>query len=991
MKFEVARQPFCDAAARLKEQFADRPVNGAVSAVILNARLSNVAGITGLPYVLPVIEKLVCQLEGMASIRPMMDEGYSLLIEWNAEKKTAALFRAKDGKSEEVSLGDKAGELIRLVSAAEEWGGRINENGELITDLKSPIPGPHYYTNMLIGNRIGFDRALQSTPKSVVDRLGRGSFRSHAATQVLATRWDYLPTENGFPANRQFYLVEDGEVIFYSADPAGENVIDAKCIHSQNHTKIVYTLKNGLIVTRTIFILPQEEGLPLAAEAQMIEVSNAGTEPRRVKICCTGMFGTSATDALTGDVIYTTVIMQSNVIYNDNGDIAAVSYNYKHTWEQGNIRFHTMLVHDGDKTYYPEEYCFSYTDFVGDGTLEHPSGAARLNNKHTRKGPGFFAVSAPLCVEPGKTVQVDNFTCLTSDAVDPDYKGRETLLEQVNALVNRFSDRGAVRELFNRTRDFSAKYTSFLQIEDEDKDFETYVNKNLPFQVFYQTFVSRSFDLTQKGYREIGFREIQDIFSSMYYFVGMGRADVVKQFLCEWTSNVYQMGYANHNFYWKGKEPGLCSDDQLWLLQALDRYVSLTNDYEFLKTEVAMADEDGTMGKRSILDTIKAIILYSSRISVGKHGLPALDSADWNDCLHVDMDCISGPEKQKRYAEQLERTGGNYGDRFESEYSESVMNGFLLKVAVDAAAKFFKELGMTSDEQEMTALSKELYDNLQKNCWKGDFFARVLFNRSNLPEIEYLGAGGDGFSIEEGKPGAYYLNSFGWSILSGVATDEQIAIMLDSAEKYLKTPYGFRLCTGAKYERVADRVSVSLYFIGDRENGGIFKHANMMFAAALVKAANEVKDKKLAQRLTETAYWLVSVIAPYVTLKSPFTVCGNPRFCTQYNNSDTGENIGPTLSGTSTWLLLTIMMLLGITWKDGAIAFRPFLKAEQTRQVLHLDCGAAKYHITIEKPEGYYRAADCGYSFRIDGKEQSESVIPLFTDGKEHTVEFRYL
>jgi len=62
--------------------------------------------------------------------------------------------------------------------------------------------------------------------------------------------------------------------------------------------------------------------------------------------------------------------------------------------------------------------------------------------------------------------------------------------------------------------------------------------------------MSRSFGQTQKGYREIGFREIQDLFASMYYFINIGYQDFVKELLFEWTANVYKMGYANHNFYW---------------------------------------------------------------------------------------------------------------------------------------------------------------------------------------------------------------------------------------------------------------------------------------------------------------------------------------------------------------------------------------------------------------------------------------------------------
>ena len=149
----------------------------------------------------------------------------------------------------------------------------------------------------------------------------------------------------------------------------------------------------------------------------------------------------------------------------------------------------------------------------------------------------------------------------------------------------------------------------------------------------------------------------------MYYFAGMGQQEFVKKLLREWTSNVFKDGYTNHNFYWYGKEPGQWSDDGLWLLQALDRYVSLTGDYDFLKEEVVMAEtyetpdeamkavKEGRGEKRTILETIKAIITYSAKISVGSHGIPLIDRADWNDCLRVDPDFLPAAKKLEAYKE----------------------------------------------------------------------------------------------------------------------------------------------------------------------------------------------------------------------------------------------------------------------------------------------------------------------------------------------------
>jgi cellobiose phosphorylase len=500
---------------------------------------------------------------------------------------------------------------------------------------------------------------------------------------------------------------------------------------------------------------------------------------------------------------------------------------------------------------------------VGDGTLEAPHGAARLSNRHTRRGPGFFAFSVPFHIRSGETVLANNFTGLVSSIADPQFSS-ETLTSQISALTQKYSHAGDTAAALDQVCAFAKDYASFLTVQYPDKAYECYVNKNLPFQVFYQTFVSRSFDQTQKGYREIGFREIQDIYASMYYFVASGKTDFVKKLLREWISNVHEMGYANHNFYWQGKEPGFFSDDALWLVQALDRYVTLTKDDQFLKESCFMAGG----GERAIFDTVKEIITYSAKISVGAHGLPLMDKTDWNDCLRVDPDFLDGPAKEEAYDKQIKRSG-EYGDPLVSEYSESVMNGFLLKCAVDAAEKMAGALGDTAYAEGLNILGGELKEKLQAHCWKGDFFARVLFNRKNKPTLQYLGGKGDGLAVEPDSEGTYYINSFSWAVLAETADDSQIAVMLDTMNRHLKTPYGFRLCTGADYPKIAPRIDVALYFAGDRENGAVFKHANMMAAAAMLK----VKSKQAARFMISLSQNLLAFIARLRAAVFSLTAC----------------------------------------------------------------------------------------------------------------------
>ncbi|NLE25216.1 MAG: glycosyl transferase, partial [Clostridiaceae bacterium] len=765
--------------------------NTVVDAIFADSTSGKVIGVAGLPMKAPVIMELFKDKTVALWLKRLIAENSFVLILYRPEKGPEVYIKNKKAEPRRISR-QLSNVITKILVLSEEWAGYINDEGEHISDPRFPSQGPHFNINLLLGNRLDFQNALQTTPKSVVDRLGRGSFRSHADTQVLATRWDLRPEENGFPANRQFYLVENGRKIFYSASPNDPNIECAYCKHSQNYTEIIYHTICGLEIKRLIFILPQKKGLPLATEVQRISVKNMGKKDRDLRIVYTGMFGTTATHAIFEDVVYTNVIMQSKVLKNDDGTIAAVSADYYPEKFREDIRFHVMLLDDGLKKYQPSEFCCNYNSFVGNGTLEDPEGLSFLNNKLERKGPGFFALAAELRVCPEQTFYSDNFTGIVSKKCNSGYNS-ETFEMEIENLINRYSHNDTLDKDFIEVKEFYKNFREFIDLKSEDKVMNSYVNNNLPFQVLYQTFISRAFGQTQKGYREIGFREIQDLFMSMYYFVSMGKRRFVKALLLEWGSNIYEFGYANHNFYWIGKEPGKWSDDALWFIQAVYRYICLTGDVKFLDEECKMAD--GESKTRKVFDTIKAVIAYSSEISIGKHGLPLLDFADWNDCLKLDLDYIDGVEKEKLYYKQQSENGNKSGP-LESDWSESVMNAFLLKLAVDNAKIMADIIEDRQYSEKLNNLSKNLIVNLYKHAWKEDFYARVLFNRYHDIGIEYLGAKGDGFSPDADKnSGTYFLNSFSWAILSDTASEKQIEIMLDTVEKNLKTPYGLKLIT----------------------------------------------------------------------------------------------------------------------------------------------------------------------------------------------------
>ncbi len=959
-----------------------------VDAIFADSGMDRVIGIANIKRKMPIVLEILNDCNLNSYLNSILKNETSVLIVPNDSGTMISIFTSKDDVKEIAEIPASVKEnVLLLLSKAATWGGYLNQWGEHIIDLHSPLPGPHFGVNLLLGNRMDFPYALQTTPKSVVDRLGRGSFRTHAATQVLATRWDLRQEENGFPANRQFYLVEKGRKIFYSADPADKNLKTAVCTHSQNKTVICYQTQCGLEIERTIFLLPQEERLPLAVEAHSIMIRNSGNQSRELKLVYTGMFGPAYPNAMQEDVLYTNIIMQSKLLRNDDGSIKAVSVAYRPEEAGVDLRFHSMLVHHGDCLTFPREYCFNYNEFVGTGTLENPAGLCQLSNQLYRKGPGFFALATPLFLPTGEICHCQNFTGVVSQKVNPQFNDN-TFREEIDNLIRKFSKPGEIAETIAANDHFYQQYRNFLQIKTSDESFNQYFNLNLPFQVLYQTFVSRSFCQTQKGYREIGFREIQDIYATMYYFAGMGKAEFVKELLKEWCSKIFEFGYTYHNFFWVGKEPGKWSDDALWFIQALSRYINLTGDLGFLdeKCEIAGTDPVRT---RSVYDTIKAVLRYSGEISIGKHGMPLLDLADWNDCLKLDEDYINGITKEKWYQEQTER-GGAIDRPFDNDCSESVMNAFLLKLAIDKIIVLAGEKGDTAYAGKLKQLSGQLHTNLQTHAWRENFFARVIFNRYQNNEFTYLGAKGDGLSADPAIDGVYFLNSFSWAILSDSTGDEQIATMMEIIEKVLKTPFGLKLVSPADLSKVAKGTATGEYFPGDRENGGVFKHACMMATTAMFKAAKQVTNHALAEKLTSLAYWMIDLVLPYKTMDDPFTICGNPRFCTQYNNSETGENIGPMLSGTSTWLILSLLAAFGIEYTSRGIEINPILRPDEELLEYTLNTGKTIYGVSIQKPLGFYRLTDSNVSLEIDGikveGQHGPYILPLLEDNREHKV-----
>ena len=943
---------------------------GGVDAVFLDAGQQHVIAWSGLNPIRPLVRVAMSVPEVRLFVSDALGAGSDGLF--RDGEASLKFYRAVDGEIAEIAVPPFLQSKLREIrKASDEWVGCLTDDGDYVFDPRTPPPGTHFRANLLIGDRAGFPNPLLTTPKALIDEWGRGSSRSHADKQILATRWDVVPEENGFPANRQFYIVESARQIFYSAAP--DKSVTVQTRHAVNRSVISYHTPDGLDIQRTFFMVPAEDGLPLGVEAQIVSVKNTGSKTRQLDLVMTGMFGYIHPGALTVDVIYTCVTVEPGVLKSASAQSPmVVAPRYTAGWGPDDRPFNiTQVVDAAGNRNNPSGFCLDYRRFVGTGSLEKPENVANPDNVFPKKGPAFFALTLPVVVKPGEGAEIQSFNGLISR-----HEGEpvtdEVFCRRIESMADKVRDPEWARTALSSVVRFQDSYRRAVQIKSPNADVNRLFNTHLPFQIRYQTYVSRSFAMTQKGFRQIGFREIQDLFAALPFELAAGRKEHLIDLLGAWVGHVHRDGYADHQFYWNGMEPGRYSDDALWLFQAVGRFIDLTGDASILDREWPIAGENT---KRSLYETLKSILDYSGRVSIGLNGLPLIDRADWNDTLNLDGEGIHGPEKMKIYRQQVAEGVVEEGQPFKSDLSESVMNGFLLEIARACMLRFAHMKKDAAGEREWGEFGDVLVERLRRS-WKTDFFARASINRPNEMGVTYLGAAGDRLSGDPKNPGSYFLNSFSWSVLSGVATDEQISTMLDRIESVLVTPVGIRLSSPCRFDLLMGRSGSGDYAYGDRENGGVFKHAAMMGSVALIEAARKVADPRLAERLLSRAWTTLQVTAPFVAFKNPYVLAGNPRFCTQYTNPATGEHIGPLLSGTAPWMWLAYLSMMGISFKEGRVSVDPVLPPEWNGATLDLDVPAGRYHIEVTKPTGFARSRDRKPEILFEGRS-SGPELPL--------------
>lgn len=370
-----------------------------------------------------------------------------------------------------------------------------------------------------------------------------------------------------------------------------------------------------------------------------------------------------------------------------------------------------------------------------------------------------------------------------------------------------------------------------------------------------------------------------------------------------------------------------CSDDALWLVQAVTQYIKETGDLSFADLVVPYADG----GEGTIFEHLTRILEFS-RKQVGKHGICKGLRADWNDCLNL---------------------GGG----------ESAMVSFLHLWAIDGFVELCEALGKTKEAKHWKDVYKAVRKVCQRELWDGKWFIRGITKK------------GEKIGTDAAAEGKVFMESNTWAVISGGATKAQALSCMDAIDESLYTPYGLMLNAPSFTVPNDDIGFAPRVYPGVKENGAIFSHPNPWAWVAEAKLGRGTRAMKFYDALLpENQNDQIEIRE-----SEPYMYC---QFVMGRDHTAFGRARHPWMTGSGGWAYFAATQyLLGIQPGYDRLVVDPCIPAAWDGFRVTRKFRGATYHITVNNPNHVERGVA---AIAVDGKEKKK--IPAFADGKVHEV-----
>ena len=583
------------------------------------------------------------------------------------------------------------------------------------------------------------------------------------------------------------------------------------------------------------------------------------------------------------------------------------------------------------------------TEFLGrNGTLHDPA-AMKRQHLSGKVGAGLdpcAAIQVPFELADGEEKEIV-FTLGLGRNVD-----------YARKLAQSFGEASAAHDALDAVRQYWDQTLGAVQVETPDPSLNVLANGWLSYQTLACRLWARTGNYQSGG--AFGFRDqLQDVMALIHTDPNLTREHLL---LC--ASRQFKEGDVQH--WW---HPPLgrgvrtqCSDDYLWLPFATCFYVSSTGDSDilnesipFIKGRPVNKDEDSYYDLHSRSQETASLYEHCVRairrgLRFGEHGLPLMGSGDWNDSMN--MVGIKGK-------------------------GESVWLGFFLYKILMQFAEVARLRGDTSFGEHCEKEASQLRLNIEQHGWDGLWYRRAYFD--------------DGTPLGSAKNTECRIDSIAqsWAVLSGAGDAEHSHQAMEALNKHLiHRDIGIVQLLEPPFDKSnLNPGYIKGYVPGVRENGGQYTHGAIWAAMAFATLGDNRRAWEIMTMINPVNHARSSeAVATYKV--EPYAVAADIYALAPH----IGRGGWTWYTGSAGWMYrLIVESLLGVKREGNKLSFTPCIPDDWDGFNMRYRYGKTNYHMFIMRAQ----TSESKKMVIVDGVEQSEGIILLVDDGKEHKVDVR--
>ncbi|MBE5941664.1 MAG: glycosyl transferase [Lachnospiraceae bacterium] len=808
----------------------------------------------------------------------------------------------------------------------------------VITSPRTPYPWINYLGTQdffsLISNTAG----------------GYSFYKDARLRRITRYRYNNVPIDMG---GRYFYINDEGTVWNPGWSPVKTELDNYECRHGMGYTKI--TGKKNNLNAEVTFFVPQN----YAGEVQQVVLTNEGSDTKTFSLF-------SFAEWCLWDAQDDCTNFQRNF---STGRVEVSGSTIYHKTEYRDRRDHFAFYTVNDEI---DGYDTDRDAFIGLYNGFNNPQVVEANEASNSFADGWSPIAShykKITLAPGESKTLIFILGYVEMPVEEKFEADGKTINKTKAL--------AMMEQYNTPEKVAAglaelkatwdKLLGILTVDTPEDKVNRMVNIWNQYQCMVTFNLSRSASYFESGIgRGMGFRDSnQDVLGFVHQIPDRARERII-----DIASTQFPDGGCYHQYQPLTKKGnadigGDFSDDPLWLILSVAAYIKETGDWSLLD-EMVPYDNDMSIAE-TMLDHLK-VSFYKIVNNLGPHGLPLAMRADWNDCMNLSCFSDTPGESFQTYTNPKFAAEGGY-----SKIAESVMVAALFTYAGPNYVGILKHLGKDEEAAAAQAEIDKMKANMMEHAWDGDWFLRAY------------DAYGEKMGSKECEEGQIFIEPQGFAIMSDI-DPEVTKKTLKAIDERLNTEHGLVLNNPAFTKYYIQYGEISTYPGGYKENAGIFTHNNAWIICAAAYAGEG-----------DQAFKYYSEIAPAYTEEHSDLHKTEPYVYGQMiGGKDAGSDIGQTgknfgqgknswLTGTAAWNMVAISQyILGIQPDFDGLKIDPSIPSAWDGLSATRQFRGDTYEITVKNPSHVCKGVK---SVTVDGNAIEGNVLPVFGDGKTHTVE----